>query len=140
LTENNVKLQNLPHEYFEELITPLLDNKIYRAIIAEIENDSLRKKLIDVDVVYNSLSNFVRNKFHGFLGFDDTQNERIWSDEVNILQTLARNIASSIERIANETAINESEEKFRLLLTIFQVLFICLITMNAILRFISMMK
>jgi GAF domain-containing protein len=46
-----------------------------------------------------------------FLGFDDTQNERIWSDdEVNILQTLARNIASSIERIANETAINESEE------------------------------
>jgi hypothetical protein len=32
LTENNVKLQNLPHEYFEELITPLLDNKIYRAI------------------------------------------------------------------------------------------------------------
>jgi hypothetical protein len=32
LTENNVKLQNLPHEYFEELITPLLDNKIYRAL------------------------------------------------------------------------------------------------------------
>jgi hypothetical protein len=55
LTEN-VKLQNLPHEYFEEL-TPLLDNKIYRAIIAEIENDSLRKKLIDVDVV--SLTNFL---------------------------------------------------------------------------------
>jgi GAF domain-containing protein len=75
-----------------------------------------------------------------FLGFDDTQNERIWSDdEVNILQTLARNIASSIERIANETAINESEEKFAYLPTIFQVLFICLIT-NAILRFISMMK
>ena len=117
LTENNVKLQNLPHDYFEELITPLLDNKIYRAIIAEIENDSLRKKLVDVDVVSLILFPiFVRNKFHGFLGFDDTQNERIWSDdEVNILQTLARNIASSIERIANETAINESEEKFRLL-------------------------
>ena len=59
---------------------------------------------------------FVKNKFHGFLGFDDTQEERDWSeDEVNILQTLARNIASSIERITNETAINESEEKFRLL-------------------------
>nr|WP_309759535.1 PAS domain S-box protein [Flavobacterium sp.] len=117
LTENNVKLQNLPHEYFEELITPLLDNKIYRAIITKIENDSLRKKLIDVDVVSVILFPiFVRNKFHGFLGFDDTQNERIWSDdEVNILKTLARNIASSIERIANETAINESEEKFRLL-------------------------
>jgi hypothetical protein len=33
------------------------------------------------------------------------------------LQTLARNIASSIERIANETAINESEEN-SLLVTI----------------------
>ncbi|MDI6033553.1 PAS domain S-box protein [Flavobacterium sp. LB2P84] len=117
LTENNVKLQNLPHEYFEELITPLLNNKIYRAIIPKIENISLRNKLVNVDVVSLILFPiFVRNKFHGFLGFDDTQNERIWSeDEVYILQTLASNIASSIERIANETAINESEEKFRLL-------------------------
>lgn len=117
LTENNVKLQNLPYEYFEELITPLLNNKIYRAIIPKIENISLRNKLINVDVVSLILFPiFVRNKFHGFLGFDDTQNERLWSeDEVNILQTLASNIASSIERIANETAINESEEKFRLL-------------------------
>lgn len=117
LTENNINLQNLPYDYFEELITPLLNNKIYRAIIPEIENNSLRKKLIDVDVVSLILFPiFVRNKFHGFLGFDDTQNKRIWSDdEVNILQTLARNIAYSIERIANETAINESEEKFRLL-------------------------
>lgn len=117
LTENNIKLQNLPYDYFEELIIPLLNNKIYRAIIPEIENNSLRKKLIDVDVVSLILFPiFVRNKFHGFLGFDDTQNKRVWSDdEVNILQTLARNIAYSIERIANETAINESEEKFRLL-------------------------
>ncbi|PIF62413.1 PAS domain S-box-containing protein [Flavobacterium sp. 11] len=117
LTENNVKLQNLPYEYFEELITPLLNNKIYRAIIPKIENISLRNKLANVDVVSLILFPiFVRNKFHGFLGFDDTQNERVWSeDEVNILQTLASNIASSIERLANETAINESEEKFRLL-------------------------
>jgi PAS domain S-box-containing protein len=59
---------------------------------------------------------FVKNNFHGFLGFDDTQEERIWSDdEINILQILAQNIASSIERITNENAIHESEEKFRLL-------------------------
>lgn len=72
---------------------------------------------MDVDVVSIIVFPiFVKNKFHGFLGFDDTQEERDWSeDEVNILQTLARNIASSIERITNETAIYESEEKFRLL-------------------------
>ncbi|RDI56162.1 PAS domain S-box protein [Flavobacterium glaciei] len=117
LSENNVNLQNLPYEYFEELITPLLNNKIYKAVIPNIENISLRNKLINVDVVSLILFPiFVKNKFHGFLGFDDTQNERCWSeDELNILQTLASNIASSIERITNETAINESEEKFRLL-------------------------
>ena len=117
LSDNNVRLQNLPHDFFEDLITPLLNNKIYQAIIPEIENISLRDKLINVDVVSLILFPiFVRNKFHGFLGFDDMKIERQWSeDEVYILQTLATNIASSIERIANERAIYESEEKFRLL-------------------------
>ncbi|MBP8888038.1 MAG: response regulator, partial [Flavobacterium sp.] len=112
-----IKLQNLPHAFFEELLTPLLNNKIYKAIVPAIENPSLKNKLMDVDVVSIIVFPiFVKNKFHGFLGFDDTQEERDWSeDEVNILQTLARNIASSIERITNETAIYESEEKFRLL-------------------------
>ena len=117
LTPNNISLQNLPHDFFEELLTPLLNNKIYKAIVPKIENPSLRNKLNNVDAVSIILIPiFVKNKFHGFLGFDDTQNEREWSeDELNILQTLASNIASSIERIANETAIYESEEKFRLL-------------------------
>jgi PAS domain S-box-containing protein len=117
LTENNLKLQNLPYAYFEELLTPLLNNKIYKATVQEIENESLKNKLLAIDV--NSLilfPIFIKNKFHGFLGFDDTNNGRKWNeDEVNILQTLSRNIASSIERITNEIAIYESEEKFRLL-------------------------
>ncbi|WP_165930044.1 PAS domain S-box protein [Flavobacterium caseinilyticum] len=117
LTENNVKLQNLPHSFFEDLLSPLLNNKIYEAIIPKIENLSVKNKLNNLEVVSIILFPiFVRNKFHGFLGFDDTQNEKKWSDdEVNILQTLASNISSSIERIQNETAIYESEEKFRLL-------------------------
>ncbi|MFV8341861.1 PAS domain S-box protein [Flavobacterium sp. XS2P39] len=117
LTENNIKLQNLPHAFFEELLTPLLNNQIFEATVSKIENESLRNKLSNVDVTSLILFPiFVKNKFHGFLGFDDTLNERIWNeDEINILQTLARNIAASIERITNEIAINESEEKFRLL-------------------------
>jgi len=117
LTDNNPKLQNLPYAYFEELITPLLDNKIYQATVSKIENASLRNKLLAVDVVSLILFPvFIKGKFHGFLGFDNTDKERIWSDdEVKILQTLARNIGSSIDSISNETAIFESEEKFRLL-------------------------
>jgi PAS domain S-box-containing protein len=117
LTENNIKLKNLPYAYFEELLTPLLNNKIYEATIAKVENESLKNKLLALDVTSLILFPiFVKNKFHGFLGFDDTYNERKWNeDEINILQTLSRNIASSIERITNEIAIYESEEKFRLL-------------------------
>ncbi|MFE3848687.1 PAS domain S-box protein [Flavobacterium sp. LB3P45] len=117
LTENNIKLQNLPYSYFEELLTPLFNNKIYEVTVSKIENESLKNKLMAVDVASVILFPiFVKNKFHGFLGFDDTYTERKWNeDEVNILQTLSRNIASSIERITNEIAIYESEEKFRLL-------------------------
>lgn len=117
LTANNVTLQNLPHSFFEDVLTPLLNNKIYEAIIPKIENISVKNKLNNLEVVSIILFPiFVRNKFHGFLGFDDTQSEKKWSDdEVNILQTLASNISSSIESIQNETAIYESEEKFRLL-------------------------
>jgi hypothetical protein len=48
-----------------------------------------------------------------------------WSeDEINILQTLARNITSSIERIKGEKAIYESEEKFRLLAIIYRAVYL----------------
>lgn len=117
LTENNPKLQQLPYEYFEELITPLMDNKVYQATVSKIKNESLKNKLLNVDVISLVLFPvFIKDKFDGFLGFDNTDKERVWSeDEIKILQTLARNIASSIDSISNETAIFESEEKFRLL-------------------------
>jgi PAS domain S-box-containing protein len=117
LTENNPNLQNLSFEYFEDLLQPLLDNKVYKATVSEIENSSLKNKLQNLEVISLVLFPvFVKNEFHGFLGFDDTSIERSWSeDETNILQTLASNIAASLERIDSETAIHESEEKFRLL-------------------------
>jgi PAS domain S-box-containing protein len=117
LTAINPKIQNLPHAYFEELLLPLLNNNIYEATVSKIDNESLKNKLLNVDVISLILFPiFIKKTFHGFLGFDNTSEEKKWTeDEVNILQTLARNIASSIERIAGETAIYESEEKFRLL-------------------------
>jgi PAS domain S-box-containing protein len=53
---------------------------------------------------------------HGFFVFDDTTTERDWSDdEISILQLLVKNISSSLERNLNESIIEESEERFRLL-------------------------
>ena len=59
---------------------------------------------------------YIENEFTGFIGFDDCSNEKKWSyDEINILQTLANNISSALERTKNETILYESQEKFRLL-------------------------
>jgi PAS domain S-box-containing protein len=117
LVENNPKLQNLPSEYLEELLTPLLKNQVYQAAVSKIKNESLKNKLVGLEVVSLILFPvFIKEKLHGFIGFDNTVKERTWSDdEIKILQTLARNIASCIEGISNEAAIFESEEKFRLL-------------------------
>jgi len=117
LNEVNPRYQNLPYDFFEELLPPLMENKIYMNSFSKIESESLRNKL----KVFNIgslilLPIFVKNQFHGFLGFNDTNEERVWAeDDISILQTLAMNIASSIERITSEIAIYESEEKFRLL-------------------------
>jgi PAS domain S-box-containing protein len=117
LSENNPTLQSLTYEYFEDIITPLLDNQVYQATVSNIKNESLKNKLLAVNVVSIIVFPvFIKNKFHGFLGFDSTNKEKKWSqDEIKILQTLARNIAASIDSISKETAIFESEEKFRLL-------------------------
>lgn len=117
LTANNEKLQNLPHGFFEDLLDPLLNNKIYTALTRKVKSESLKAKLMQLDVVSIILFPiFVKNQFHGFLGFDDIHEERIWSDdEIKILHNLATNVSLTIEKIYNERSIQESEEKFRLL-------------------------
>lgn len=117
LTANNEKLQNLPHGFFEDLLHPLLNNKIYTTITRKVQNKSLKTKLEQLDVVSIILFPiFVKNKFHGFLGFDDVDHERSWTeDEIYVLQNLSANVSLTIEKIYNETSIQESEEKFRLL-------------------------
>lgn len=109
--------QNLPYPFFEELLPPLLENKIYRNNFSNVKSESLREKLKVLKAgSIILLPIFVKNKFHGFMGLNDLDENRIWADdEAQILQTLTMNIGSSIDRIENEIAINESEEKFRLL-------------------------
>ncbi|GIZ08639.1 hypothetical protein FUMI01_13660 [Flavobacterium sp. UMI-01] len=117
LSPINPALQNLPYDYYEELLVPLLQNKIFEAKVQNIQNASLKNKLLNLNVRSLILFPvFVKGEFHGFLGFDDTSIDRNWvEDEINILQMLAKNIAASLERIDSELAIYESEEKFRLL-------------------------
>jgi hypothetical protein len=42
INRNNPKLQNIPYDYFEELIEPILNNKIYERTVSKIKNESLK--------------------------------------------------------------------------------------------------
>lgn len=117
LNEFNPAYQNLPYSFFGEFNPEKIENKVYQCQISQVEDQSLRKQLEALNVVsVILLPVFVKNKFHGILGLNDLNENRIWAeDEIQILQTLTMNIGSSIERIETKIAINESEEKFRLL-------------------------
>lgn len=117
LNELNPAYQNLPYSFFGAFNPDQIENKVYQTVISDIQNPILKQKLQALDVAsIILLPVFVKNKFHGVLGLNDLNESRVWADdEVQILQTLTMNIGSSIERIETEIAINESEEKFRLL-------------------------
>lgn len=114
---DNPKLQNVPHEDFSELMITILQNKPYTSLTKDIQDQGYRELLEEQSILsFLILPVFIKNVFHGFIGFDDCTNERIWNaDEINILLTLTSNISATIERIENENAIKESEEKFKLL-------------------------
>ena len=114
--DNNV-LQDIPHDLFANFVDILYHNEEYNFIVNNLDEGWYKKTLVDQGILsILILPIFVKNQFYSFIGFDDCTTERIWSDdEINILKTLANNIAVSIERSINENIIIDSEEKFRLL-------------------------
>jgi PAS domain S-box-containing protein len=100
-----------------EVIEVLKSNNPYHSLVKNIKDKTTREfleTLKTISILF--LPIHVKNEFYGFLVFDDTQVERLWtSEEINTLLTLANNISSAIERNLNEAIIQESEEKFRLL-------------------------
>lgn len=114
---DNPIFQNIPHEEFADFMQIILSKKPYINLTKDVPDSNFKDILIDQNIVsILIIPLFDKETFIGFIGFDDCKNERIWTDEeINILLTLANNIASTIIRINNEKAIAESEEKFRLL-------------------------
>jgi len=117
LTLQITPLQNFTHENLFEIVEKVKDRKPFNAFTKKLGDTFLKQLLTDNDIKsILILPIFIKDEFNGFIGLDDCHSERTWSeDEVNILQTLAGNIASSLERIENEAEIYKSEEKFRLL-------------------------
>ncbi|WP_291131516.1 PAS domain S-box protein [Flavobacterium sp. UBA7682] len=116
-TEPNPQLQNISPGLLSYVQNFLIDDYYYAAIVKKIKDDTTKSFLEALNIKsVLFLPIFVKNEMHGFLVFDDSTLERVWSiDEITILQSLANNISSAFERNINEDIIKESEEKFRLL-------------------------
>jgi PAS domain S-box-containing protein len=113
----NPKLQETSFSTFAAVFENLTPDSFYNVLTKDVKNEQVKKLLAEFEIKsLLFLPVFVKNEFNGFLLFDETTNERVWStDEITILQSLTKNIASAIERNRNEEIIQQSEEKFRLL-------------------------
>ncbi|MCK4654745.1 MAG: PAS domain S-box protein, partial [Candidatus Cloacimonetes bacterium] len=57
---------------------------------------------------------YVKDKFFGFMGFDDCEKNRIWDkSEIELLKTITNVISTIFERRLTEESLKESEEKYR---------------------------
>lgn len=111
------ELKNFTTDNLKEIFTQVNKKKYFKTITSKLEDSVLKDLLIAKEIKSMLvLPIYIENEFTGFIGFDDCSNEKKWSeDEINILQTLANNISSALERNKNETILYESQEKFRLL-------------------------
>lgn len=113
----NPVLKVVAHSQVIEVIDVLKSNNPYHSLVKNIKDKTTREFLETLktkSILF--LPIHVKNEFYGFLVFDDTVIERDWTnEEINTLLTLSNNISSAIERNLNESIIQESEEKFRLL-------------------------
>jgi PAS domain S-box-containing protein len=73
----------------------------------------------DILAIIGSLSSvmipiFVSDTFWGFIGFDDYETERTWDgQDILLLQTISSMIGTAIARKDAETALTESERRYR---------------------------
>jgi PAS domain S-box-containing protein len=109
--------QKFSKDSLTELMTVLRSNQSFKVLTSRLPDGPYRD-LLRANEIRSALvvPIFQRDELAGFIGFDDTRKDRLWTDdEIYIFQTLANNISSAIERIRNESIIYESEEKFKLL-------------------------
>ncbi|TRX41479.1 PAS domain S-box protein [Flavobacterium restrictum] len=110
-------LQNFTDDNLREIVLQANKKKAFKTIVRK-QKDSFLKQLLVANEIKSILivPIYFKGKFSGFIGMDDCENEKKWSEEeIFILQTLASNISSALERNRNEQIIHESEEKFKLI-------------------------
>lgn len=107
---DNPELQDLPFELISEFIVPLSQRKPFKAIVRHMKESGTKELLVTQDIKsILVLPIFIKDHFHGFIGFDDCENEREWrEDEISFLGTLASKLTSAIEKRKNVLDLKEA--------------------------------
>ncbi len=115
---NNEDLQDLPMENFPFFKETLYKRKVFEGTISSFEDEG-SKNFLDAQSIKTILliPVFVLNRFWGFIGFDDCQNERVITpDERNIMTSFADSLGRTILLSEKKRELEESETKLRSIL------------------------
>ncbi|MCF8337704.1 MAG: PAS domain S-box protein, partial [Bacteroidales bacterium] len=110
---NNEELQNLPYKNFPQWTKNLSNNKRFEGLVKNLDNplkDTLKAQNVKSILV---MPVFMENKWWGFIGFDDCENERQWDEEtVNLLNVIANVVGAAIHKTISYEEIELSKQYF----------------------------
>ncbi|MEI8201059.1 MAG: HD domain-containing phosphohydrolase [Eubacteriales bacterium] len=112
---DNPDLQNLPLESLGDFVATLMKEEIFTSIVKDIEDDFTRNILSEQNIVsILVVPIFVQKKFFGFVGFDECQIEKLWSErEKLLLKVFSLSLSKSIERDMLKKSIERAEQNLK---------------------------
>lgn len=101
-------------EKFEKMYKTMSESQVYGGPVKSLDKDT-QEYLADQDVLsVIGIPLLIDDKWFGFMGFDDVEQEREWSEEeTRLLKTAAEMISGYISRKKASEALLISEKRFR---------------------------
>ena len=96
----NKRSQNLTTSIFEEFLPHLQTKEPFEATISQLEDESVIKQIFVLQDIKSILivPVFHRDRFWGFIGYDDCIKERQWpEDELLLLKSFGNSLSSALE-------------------------------------------
>jgi len=93
----------------------LIEGRPFQFVISDIKDPEHYQRLLLQDIKSQLVIPVMsKESLLGYIGFDDCNTERIWSDNYsNLLLSIGASIASAIEKLENEKLKEESQENFK---------------------------
>lgn len=112
LPENTLPVTNMRFSDLKGLMGPLQQNEAFHGNVKDIADVDLRS-LLSAYKIASIMAHpiFVKNRFWGFLGFNEYKEERQWSEsEFSIFSSFASSLSATIERKLIETELLQAKE------------------------------